>query len=45
MISSRKQDKVTKAVDALKKEKLECHGLVCHVGNKEDRLKLIDEVC
>lgn len=44
VISSRKQSKVDKAVELLKKENLECHGLVCHVGKTEDRTKLIDEV-
>lgn len=43
MISSRKKANVEKAVEALKKEKLECHGLVCHVGKAEDRKQLIDE--
>ena len=43
MISSRKKANVEKAVEALKQEKLECHGLVCHVGKAEDRQQLIDE--
>jgi short-subunit dehydrogenase len=44
VISSRKADKVNKAVDELRKEKLECHGLTCHVAKKEDRFKVIEEV-
>jgi dehydrogenase/reductase SDR family protein 4 len=44
VISSRKQSKVDKAVELLKNENLECHGLVCHVGKTDDRTKLIDEV-
>ena len=44
VISSRKQQKVDKAVELLKKENLECHGLVCHVAKPEDRKNLINEV-
>ena len=44
VISSRKADKVNKAVESLKKQNLECHGLVCHVGKPEDRKNLISEV-
>lgn len=44
VISSRKQDKVNKAVESLQKENLECHGLVCHVGKPEDRKRLIEQV-
>lgn len=44
MISSRKESKVKKAVEALKSENLECHGLVCHVAKPEDRKKLVEEV-
>lgn len=43
VICSRKQDKVQKAIDELKKLNLECHGLVCHVAKASDRSKLIDE--
>ena len=44
VISSRKQAKVDKALDALQKEELEVHGLVCHVGKESDRKRLIEEV-
>ena len=44
MISSRNQDKVDTAVEALKREKLDIHGIVCHVGKPNDRTKLIEEV-
>jgi len=43
VVSSRKEANVKKAIERLKNEKLECHGLVCHVGKQEDRKKLIDE--
>ena len=42
VISSRKQANVEKAVEQLKSEN--CHGLVCHVAKKEDRINLINEV-
>jgi len=45
VISSRKQEKVDKAVELLKKDNLECHGLVCHVAKEADQKKLIEEVC
>ncbi|CAG7714184.1 unnamed protein product, partial [Allacma fusca] len=46
MISSRKQKNVEKALNqfyesGISKENLK--GIVCHVGNKEDRTKLIQE--
>ena len=44
VISSRKQKNVDAAVDKLKKEGLDVTGLVCHVGSKDDRDKLIDQV-
>ena len=44
VISSRKEEKVQKAVELLKKDNLECHGLVCHIAKKSDRIKLIEEV-
>ena len=44
VISSRKQQKVDKAVELLKKDNLECHGLVCHVAKQEDRKNLIEQV-
>lgn len=32
-----------KAVDSLKKEKLEVYGTVCHVSKTDDRKRLLDE--
>ncbi|CAF0807980.1 unnamed protein product [Rotaria sp. Silwood1] len=43
VISSRKQDNVQKAVNALKKEKLDIYGTVCHVSKSDDRKRLLDE--
>lgn len=43
VISSRKQANVDKALETLRKDKLECHGLVCHVGKSQDRTKLVNE--
>ena len=43
MISSRKQDNVQKAVDELKKEKLDIYGTVCHVSKSDDRQRLLSE--
>ena len=43
VISSRKQENVQKAVDALKKEKLDVYGTVCHVSKNDDRKRLLDE--
>lgn len=43
MVSSRKEKNVDKAVQNLKSEGLDVFGVVCHVGNKEDRKKLFDE--
>jgi hypothetical protein len=44
VISSRKQAKVDKALETLRKDNLECHGLVCHVAKNTDRLRLVEEV-
>ncbi len=44
VISSRKQDNVDEAVQALKKENLDAYGVVCHVKKAEDRKRLLDEV-
>ena len=44
VISSRKQAKVDKALELLRKDNLDCHGLVCHVAKESDRAKLVDEV-
>ncbi|XP_071173203.1 dehydrogenase/reductase SDR family member 4-like [Mytilus edulis] len=43
VVSSRKQKNVDKAVDVLKKENLDVCGIVCHVGKKDDRTKLIQK--
>ena len=43
IVSSRKQNKVDKAVEQLKNENLDVHGLVCHVAKEADRKRLIDE--
>jgi len=37
VISSRSEKKVKKAVKKLKKEGIDAHGRVCHVGNRENR--------
>ena len=42
IISSRKQENVDNAVEKLKIEGLSVSGMVCHVGKKEDREKLIE---
>ena len=45
MVSSRKETNVSKAVKSLQEEKgVVVEGVVCHVGNREDRKKLIAEV-
>ncbi|UJR25482.1 hypothetical protein I4U23_006828 [Adineta vaga] len=43
IISSRKQDNVQKAIDLLKKENLDVHGIVCHVSKSDDRKRLFTE--
>ncbi|XP_039285450.1 dehydrogenase/reductase SDR family member 4 [Nilaparvata lugens] len=43
MISSRKQANVESAVGKLKNQGYKVSGLVCHVGKKEDREKLLAE--
>merc|ERR1712150_167103 len=43
VISSRKQKNVDEALKSLKEKKLDCHGMVCHVGKNEDRSNLINE--
>lgn len=43
VISSRKQANVDKALESLKSENLECHGLVCHVNKSDHRSNLINE--
>ena len=44
VISSRNKDKVSKALDALKSQNFDCHGITCHVAKKSDRTNLINEV-
>ncbi|KAI4470387.1 dehydrogenase/reductase (sdr family) member 4 [Holotrichia oblita] len=44
VISSRKQKNVDQALEKLKSHKLDVCGLVCHVGNPEDRKRLYNEV-
>ena len=44
MVSSRKQENVQRAVEKLRKEKLDVEGMVCHVGKGDDRSNLIAEV-
>ena len=36
MVSSRKEENVTSAVEALRKEKIEASGVVCHAGKRQD---------
>ncbi|KAI4470394.1 dehydrogenase/reductase (sdr family) member 4 [Holotrichia oblita] len=43
VISSRKQKNVDQALEKLKSHKLDVCGLVCHVGNPEDRKRLYNE--
>ena len=44
VISSRNKDKVAKALEELKSQNFDCHGVSCHVAKAEDRTKLIEEV-
>ena len=44
VISSRKESNVMKAVERLKSEGLQVSGTTCHVGKKEDRGKLFENV-
>ena len=37
IISSRKQENVDAALEKLKKEGIDAHGQVCHVGKKKQR--------
>lgn len=43
VISSRKQQNVDKAVEALRKENLNVLGLKCHVSETQDRKQLFEE--
>jgi hypothetical protein len=42
VVSSRKQDNVQSAVNALRMEGISCEGCVAHVGEDKDRTRLID---
>ncbi|XP_047534570.1 dehydrogenase/reductase SDR family member 4 [Vanessa atalanta] len=42
VISSRKEDNVKQATDSLRKDGINAEGLVCHVGDAEQRQKLFD---
>ena len=44
LISSRKANFVTKAVDKLKNEGLDVDGIACHVGESRDREILFEKV-
>jgi dehydrogenase/reductase SDR family member 4 len=41
VISSRNQKHIDETVNEIKKQGYEAHGIVCHVGKKEDRSRLI----
>jgi len=42
IICSRRQENVTESMELLKKKNIKCHGIVCNVGKKDERTKLID---
>lgn len=44
IISSRKENNVEKAVKNLRNDGITVEGVVCHVGNAEQRKKLFDVV-
>ena len=44
VVSSRKADKVNKAVDSLKVEGISVTGMTCHTGVESDRKALLDKV-
>lgn len=44
MVSSRREDHVKHAVEALKGEGFSVEGTICHVGKEEHRKQLIQEV-
>jgi dehydrogenase/reductase SDR family protein 4 len=44
VLSSRKADNVQQAVKELTDEGLDVHGMVCHVGKKDQIQKLVREV-
>ncbi|KAK7499983.1 hypothetical protein BaRGS_00008831 [Batillaria attramentaria] len=43
MVSSRKQENVDAAVEQLRQQNLKAAGVVCHVGKREDRQRLVEE--
>lgn len=43
IISSRDKEHVEKAVKEIKEKGWEAHGIVCHAGEKQQRLNLISE--
>jgi len=43
IVSSRKKNNVDEAVSALKKDGLNVHGMVCHVGSADARKALVEE--
>lgn len=43
IIASRKKDNIEKAANELRSEGLDVTGVVCHVSNSEDRIKLFKE--
>ena len=42
IISSRSQDNIDSTVKEIKGMGFEAHGIVCHVGKKEDRERLVN---
>lgn len=44
VVSSRKQENVTKAVNKMTELNLDVSGVVCHVGKDEDRKNLLQTV-
>ena len=44
VVSSRKQNKVDKAVALLKDENIEVYGVAAHAGKDEDRVRLVQQV-
>jgi len=43
MVSSRKQKQVDEAVQKLKSQNIDAAGIVCHVGNRDDRTRLFEK--
>jgi len=42
IISSRNQEHINEAVKEIKNMGGEAHGIICHVGKKEDRDRLVN---